>query len=688
MSASEAEAAAMHADGPGHASVHSKVDLTAHGHRQHAHQCLLSAGPCCAPMDVSHSTEGALSYRLTTISAKTCDTDLDLDEREFPTYHQQPQQRQRGKRAVEESGSSAATSTSPSAELDTGAGTAIGTEGDLEEETTPSPNDDLIPNQDSDWAASPLNGLGGSHRCVVLDTQTASLAEVVVEGDWTRVDCAEGVRCVEGGFVHDNADQASKGSSSIRFQPQNLAAGEYRVLFAFTASLSRANNVPVVVRDMDGLSTTLVDQQDADLLAAGNGWVDLGVYDLDAAHASVTVGTAGTDGKVVVDAMAFCLELVPTSSPTPAPTLGSCDPGLELTVDAQSNSTSAVVLGAWSPVDCSSTPGRNCLGGSFLSDDGEGKGLKSVLFLPPVSQEGLYRVEVLYTSSTTRDASVPVSIQHADGVSGFLLNQQINAAELGGGDGWLHVATFFFTPGRSAVLLSNTDTTRKVVVDAVRLVCESASAAAAGKTGIVGISLNVRGGDDDDSELVSMPFLPNGTPAAAVLATLAALVLLLAVVAFFAVRRRRARAQAVAGGAAVPSGPVYDNVNAADGTPITGAGANGRPAGQGQYDNLEPAGGVAVDADGELEGGGFAAGGEQPFVYDNMRSGSELEPIEAPDRDDNLGDVDGMEVSSDRTYDQLMLGSASSTMDLDHAGAAAESETDFATREPASLDID
>ncbi|MDI9384393.1 MAG: FAD-dependent oxidoreductase [Verrucomicrobiota bacterium] len=102
-------------------------------------------------------------------------------------------------------------------------------------------------------------------------------------------------------YLHDNND--GKGQKSVRFEAE-LAVGEYEVRVAYSAHTNRATNVPVTIVHAEGETTVLVNQRQApvhDKLFAS-----VGTFRFDGGQAAVVViGTAGTDGYVIADAVQF-----------------------------------------------------------------------------------------------------------------------------------------------------------------------------------------------------------------------------------------------------------------------------------------------------------------------------------------------------------------------------------------------
>ncbi len=124
-------------------------------------------------------------------------------------------------------------------------------------------------------------------------------AKAVFTGTWTASSAAG--RFVGSGYRHDG--NAGKGQKTARFEAL-LDAGRYEVRLAYSVSTNRATNVPVTIRHAGGQTTVRVDQRRSP--PAGGVFVSLGTYRFAAeAPAAVIVGTAGTDGYVIADAVQF-----------------------------------------------------------------------------------------------------------------------------------------------------------------------------------------------------------------------------------------------------------------------------------------------------------------------------------------------------------------------------------------------
>ena len=112
-------------------------------------------------------------------------------------------------------------------------------------------------------------------------------------GAWTASAALPGF--IGPGYLHDG--NTGKGLKSVTFQGHLAAAGNYDVLFYYTACANRATNVPVTV------SGHLVTVNERALPPLGQA-INLGTFALPA-NPVVVIQNAGTNGYVVVDAVQF-----------------------------------------------------------------------------------------------------------------------------------------------------------------------------------------------------------------------------------------------------------------------------------------------------------------------------------------------------------------------------------------------
>jgi hypothetical protein len=102
-------------------------------------------------------------------------------------------------------------------------------------------------------------------------------------------------------------------------------------------------------------------------------------------------------------------------------------------------------------------------GNNYYHDGNQGKGEKSVKYIPEINENGFYEVSLRWTSLGNRPVNVPVKITYVSGIKDTLINQQIE------GSRWVSLGIFFFSSGyNSSVLIKNDDTQGYVIADAVR----------------------------------------------------------------------------------------------------------------------------------------------------------------------------------------------------------------------------
>jgi len=106
---------------------------------------------------------------------------------------------------------------------------------------------------------------------------------------------------VENGYQHDG--NVEKGEKTALFATR-LKAGRYEVRLGYTANKNRADNVPVRIVHADGIQTAKVNQRNTP--RHDNLFDSLGTFDFNGAKdAKVEIGTEGTNGYVIVDAVQF-----------------------------------------------------------------------------------------------------------------------------------------------------------------------------------------------------------------------------------------------------------------------------------------------------------------------------------------------------------------------------------------------
>jgi len=131
--------------------------------------------------------------------------------------------------------------------------------------------------------------------------------------------------------------------------------------------------------------------------------------------------------------------------------------GGDMLVDA----AAAVVVGSWAK-GRSYTPS---IGSSYLHDNDEGKGQKSLTFTVKVDAPAKYAIKLFYSAHDSRSASVPVTITIGDQVHELKVNQQQS-------DGEGFVLGSFDIQDEVKVVIANAGTEGFVIVDGLKLSVE------------------------------------------------------------------------------------------------------------------------------------------------------------------------------------------------------------------------
>lgn len=104
-------------------------------------------------------------------------------------------------------------------------------------------------------------------------------------------------------YIHDM--KQAKGEKSATFTPDFPKSGRYQVRMSHNSNIRRANGVPVTICHADGKTVVMVNEEEPAPIK--NLFRILGTFRFRlGTSGSVTVNTAGTEGKyVIVDAMQF-----------------------------------------------------------------------------------------------------------------------------------------------------------------------------------------------------------------------------------------------------------------------------------------------------------------------------------------------------------------------------------------------
>lgn len=127
---------------------------------------------------------------------------------------------------------------------------------------------------------------------IVMDDMDAK-----VTGHWQESGAAKAY--IGDGYRHDG--NARDGQGSLRFKPKLEKPGRHRLQLACPPNNNRATNAPVEIQHQGGVEKLKVDLKSP---RPGDGvtWIDLGEFDCGN-DTAITVGNAGADGYVVVDAV-------------------------------------------------------------------------------------------------------------------------------------------------------------------------------------------------------------------------------------------------------------------------------------------------------------------------------------------------------------------------------------------------
>ncbi|WOO43665.1 BACON domain-containing protein [Rubellicoccus peritrichatus] len=278
---------------------------------------------------------------------------------------------------------------------------------------------------------------GSTPDDIILDNE--SLTGVSFIGAWTDSSWTSGYYGTN--YSHDG--DTNKGNKSATFTPQILETGSYEVSVWWTSDTNRASNVPIDVVHANGTDAVQVDQT-----ANGGAWVTIGTYTFNVGSSGyVEIGTTGTNGYVIVDAVKFAY--VPT----------------EIIMD-NTDMTGVAFTGSWT----SSTYTAGYYGSDYSHDGDTAKGSKSVTYTPQIPITGTYQVSARWTSDSSRASNAPIDITHAYGVDYLVVDQQVD------GGVWVPLSTqgtqgtYQFNAGTSGnIMISNTGTNGYVIADGIRL---------------------------------------------------------------------------------------------------------------------------------------------------------------------------------------------------------------------------
>jgi hypothetical protein len=106
------------------------------------------------------------------------------------------------------------------------------------------------------------------------------------------------------------------------------------------------------------------------------------------------------------------------------------------------------------------------IGDGYVHDVAQGKGEKTLSFVPKLPRDGRYEVRLAYTPGSNRSEEVPVTVFSADGEKTLHINMR-RVPSIGGR--WISLGQFGCeAAGQNFVLISNEGTTGHVIADAVQ----------------------------------------------------------------------------------------------------------------------------------------------------------------------------------------------------------------------------
>ena len=127
--------------------------------------------------------------------------------------------------------------------------------------------------------------------------KTSTAPAMVINGEWFASSASGGYHGTN--YLQDG--NTGKGLKSAVFTPAIAQAGSYPVYLRWAADPNRATNVPLTVNHSGGSNVITVNQRNS-----GAAWFKIGDFPFAAGTSgNVTIGTTGTNGYVIADAVGF-----------------------------------------------------------------------------------------------------------------------------------------------------------------------------------------------------------------------------------------------------------------------------------------------------------------------------------------------------------------------------------------------
>ncbi|HUT10236.1 MAG TPA: FAD-dependent oxidoreductase [Thermoguttaceae bacterium] len=124
----------------------------------------------------------------------------------------------------------------------------------------------------------------------------------------------------------------------------------------------------------------------------------------------------------------------------------------------------AVLTGFWTP----STHTGPYIGDGYLTDNNEGKGEKSIRFLPKLAKPGKYEIRFAYSALANRASNTLVTVHAAEESKSVRVNQRERPPI----DGLFFPLGTFDLDAASSIVVSNAEADGYVIVDAVQLIAK------------------------------------------------------------------------------------------------------------------------------------------------------------------------------------------------------------------------
>ncbi len=166
---------------------------------------------------------------------------------------------------------------------------------------------------------------------IVLDNVQAELV-----GSWQE---SSSNRSFVGlGYIHDQ--NQAKGAKRVIYRAELPAAGQYEVRVTYSPGSNRATNVPITIEHAGGEAGVNIDQKKQPPIDGVS--VSLGKFSFAAGQrAVVTIGTEGTSGVVIADAVQFLPTVELAARPQEKPAADPVEKARQAEIRAQREATNA-----------------------------------------------------------------------------------------------------------------------------------------------------------------------------------------------------------------------------------------------------------------------------------------------------------------------------------------------------------